>query len=1137
MGKNSLSGNILYLRMEEALSRFGSRVKNTLFHPSERLKTFYALVIVGLLCFGYSWIINDMTVPLGGDYTLQEMTFIFNGYDDWHHFFETGEFPFWDRTPFLGIDNIGGNAFYYLFDPFFLILLPFPRDWLLYLQGFMFVPKLVLSGMLFYWYLSSFPLSDKNRRLGALCFGFCGYCFGYLWFHFIDSVAFLPLTFLGIERILQRKDPRILLVGFLLNAMTSYFFFVVFTIGAFLYAIFRFLQTMKEREAYEHWAVFGIGVFAFVIGIFLGAFTLLPGMYTAISMPRVSGGESWLSTVLSSQSLSELLDNLFTFSSTTEHNQITPLLNFLFMPDSCYYSNLLNVSWYDNLASSLYATTPLLLLFFVGLIDAFRSRRWSYLIGMAFILFLLFTPIGFYLFSGFTVAYARYFILPTSWMIVFDLLTLQRRRELPRSDLDLSFAFVMVLDALAAILVIFGVNENPSHFPSSTYWDLKMIEIPLSMAWVFVCYLVMRPLFHKKKLSKAMLALCAIDIAVMGNVTILFQGTVHPDSMAGGRGNIAEEEKIVTLLKESEGDDFYRLFSPTADRNNINISMRIGYNGLGSFHSVYAFAAQDFIDRSHIPYSSGNWSMGIHNRRENMETFLGTKYYLLPKVDLDYDRHSALTITDYDIPYGYRNILDLTAEEKEKLGIDYSEELLSFLASDACNKSLYVNMNFVDFAFAFDTVINTAWLSAGTYADGSYYWGRYEDINEYPLLRFAMLDDADYETFARQGKYNAGTYTMNGKEYDIPLTSQNGAATFYNSLVTTDYVPGDSDPIEHYYSSRIDVEVFSANWPATASVPSGEYAYMNPLDPYDREGEEEWNQEHPLYAMNGIGKADTKYDFDTKRDDEGQTSDTYTDEVLYNSKLYLTFKKNNKQVLLVPEADPSDPSTGAYISIDSSNNISWRFFDENDNLICIAQHSYSDYQKARGYYVDRPVKTIVGVIMEGNKDTPCKIDRPEIYIIRNKDYQDAIDKLQEEPIEILSRGENSVLFTTDYSKDKFVVLNYPRQDGWTLYEHGEDKEGNPTKTEIVTYKAQGGFIGFEAEEGEHTYSLEYKSPWFTIGMLFTGIGLLVTLLSLYGFGILAKKEKFRREQLDRLRYQAKQDQNRLILSYQDCEDR
>ena len=150
-------------RTEKYLNQFTASMKEkakNLYHafrnPGDKMKCFYLLFIVANLCFIYTWLNHSFTVPLSGDYSLQEMTFIFNGYDDWHYFFRTGEFPQWDRSVFLGIDNIGGNSFYYLFDPFVLILLPFPRDWLLVLQGLEFVPKMVLAGMFFYWYLGSF---------------------------------------------------------------------------------------------------------------------------------------------------------------------------------------------------------------------------------------------------------------------------------------------------------------------------------------------------------------------------------------------------------------------------------------------------------------------------------------------------------------------------------------------------------------------------------------------------------------------------------------------------------------------------------------------------------------------------------------------------------------------------------------------------------------------------------------------------------------------------------------------------------------------------------------------------------------------------------------------------------------------
>lgn len=1102
------------------LDAFFQWLKRTFLHPSEGMKTFYLLFIISILCFIYTWVTHEFTVPLGGDYTLQEMTFLFNGYDDWHEFFRTGDFPNWDYSVFLGVDNIGANSFYYLFSPFFLILLIFPRDWLLVLQGLEFVPKLVIAGMLFYWYLGSFKqLSYKTRRIGVLCFAFSGYTFCYLWFHFLDSVAFLPLIFLGIERVIQKKDPRILLVGFLLNAMVSYFFFVVFMIGGFLYAIFRFFQTIKERDHDQNWAVFGLGFFSFLIGIFLSAFVLLPGITTALSMPRVNNGKTWLDGILNADGIFNKLVAVFTYPWSYSQNQITPLVNFLFMPLGCYYSNLLNVSWYDNMQASLYATTPMLLIFFVGLINLLKNKKWWQLFAFAFTLFLLFSPIGFYLFSGFTVGYARYFIIPISWMVVFDCHVLEKRKEIPRTDLDISFIIVIFLSIISMFLVVYEVNNNPSFYPSSTYWDLRLIEVVISIVWMFICYLLLRHFFHKKAFSRTALILASLDIVVMANVSIICQGTVNIDTMAGGPQNIATETEIIKLLKASENDDFYRVYNTTADRGNINISLREGYNGLGAFHSVYPFGTQDFLDRSKIPYTYQNWSMGIHNHRENLETFLSTKYYLVPKVSKPTEPY-VIPSQEYDIPYGYKNILDVTEEEQKALNVDYSEELLDYLSSEDCDKSLYVNLNHLNGIFSFDTIINTAWLSTYVDEEGNYTYGRYEDINEYPLLRFAMLDDKDYQTFKEDNKYNADTVVINGVETVMTNTLSTNRNRFYNAIVTSDYEEGNSGAIEYVSGySDLDIQVYSAQWPATEAVPSGEYAYMNPLDPYDMTGKAEYDQNNPFLACNGIGPADVKYNYDTLTDDDGEHLDTYTRQVLYNSKLVITPKDSfGRPALLCEDADPDDPETGYYISIDSTNNIDWRFFDENGVLISKAQHSFSDYKTAHGYYVDRPVSKIVGIILEGNKEEPCYIDRPNIYLTHNSDYQKAIDVQKQYKATITYRTSDEMHFTTSYESPRFVVLNYPLQDGFTLYEITKDENGEEIRTPIDLYKAQGGFIGFEGKSGECEYVLIYETPHLSLAMAVTTIGILITLICLAYYSYKHKQE----HALDAISWHAKQ---------------
>ena len=1110
----------------DQLEKLGQYLKKTFLKPSEAMKTFYVLFAVAFACFIYTFVTQQCTIPLGGDYSIQEMTFLFNGYDDWHTYFKTGNFPTWDRSTFLGIDNVGGNSFYYLFDPFVLIMLPFPRDWLLPIQGLEFILKMVMAGMFFYWYLGDIKVfSPKVRRVGALAFAFSGYSFTYLWFHFLSSVAFLPLIFLGLERIIQRKDPRIFFVGFFLTAMTSYFFFVVYMFGAFFYAVFRFLQTIKERNFDENWAVLGLGIFSFVVAVLLGAFTLLPGMTTATSMPRVTN-TSYLQSILDAEGLQAKLDAMFSFTTNTLHNQVTPLLNFLFMADDCYSSNLLNVYWYDNMAAGLYATTPMLLLFFVSFIDAIRRKKWSYLLGMAFVLFLVFTPVGFYLFSGFTVGYARYFILPISWMIVFDCQALEHRREIPRTDLDISFAITAGLQIAATLLMVYEVKLQPTHFNANTYWDIRMVLIVGCLAWLAICYFVMRPFFHKKPFTKVMLILCSIDIITMANVTIYNHGLSKISQVS----SIGEETKIVELLKENENnEDYYRIYNPTADRNNINISFREGYAGLGAFHSVYAFDAQDFLDRSRIPYSYHNWSMGVHNRRYNMETFIGTKYYIVGRIkkeDLNtlstpkaypYRKENGYTVyaSDYDIPYGYVDILDLNEEQREKLGVSYTQKTLDYLASDNCTKSVYVNTNFIDTFFPFDQMINATWLATNLTSkdeDDAPYYNAYEDQNEYPLLRAAMLDDEDYQKFFKDKKYQTGSFTMNDKTVlynQTTLASQ--SSSFRSSMLTSGkYVKGVSAPIELYQYTRSGVDnklkltVYRAQWPDTKEAPTGAYAACSVDDPNDKSCLDEYYKEHKWEYVNGIRPADEVKVY------EPINGDSFSESVLYNSKILIeAYNSAGEKTLICPDANPNDPSTGAYISIFENNNIEWRFFDQNDVLISFARHSFSEYKQAHGYYVDRPVSKILGIVKAGNKTTPVRIKSPMLFVQRNSDYQQAIDNLKKEPVEITKRSETKIEFTTHFTTDKFVVTNYPKAAGWKVKEVKQkltDEKEETVYEDVDIYKAQGGFVGFEGKKGEHSYIMEYESPRLKLGCMATLLGLFISFLCFIFFGRRNKKE-------------------------------
>src|SRR5574344_659331 len=261
----------------------------------EKFDLLLVLTVCAFLCYAYTMLTNGFVVAVNGDYRLQGMAFIYNGYDDWHYFFKTGVFPMWDTSGALGVDNITGYSFYYLFDPFFLALLIWPRAWLSQMQAIFMIVKTVLSGLFMYDYLGSFHITKSTRKIGALAYAFCGWGWFYLWFfHMAEIVTFLPLMLWGVEKIIQKKDPRLFTVAAFLIGATNYQFLAIFMVFSFFYALFRYFHTFKERDKAGNWAVIGIGFVAFLTGILICCFIIIPSYLQIKSMPRISTSGTFL---------------------------------------------------------------------------------------------------------------------------------------------------------------------------------------------------------------------------------------------------------------------------------------------------------------------------------------------------------------------------------------------------------------------------------------------------------------------------------------------------------------------------------------------------------------------------------------------------------------------------------------------------------------------------------------------------------------------------------------------------------------------------------------------------------------------------------------------------------------------------
>ena len=127
------------------------------------------------LTFAIQSVPNGLTLPVNGDYILQQLHFYYEGYDAYWSFFTTGEFPMWSYRGFLGVNYFAANTFYYLTSPFIIPMLLVPRFLIPQMIFIMYMVKLTVGGLFMYILLRKyFNNSYIISLIGATAYALSG---------------------------------------------------------------------------------------------------------------------------------------------------------------------------------------------------------------------------------------------------------------------------------------------------------------------------------------------------------------------------------------------------------------------------------------------------------------------------------------------------------------------------------------------------------------------------------------------------------------------------------------------------------------------------------------------------------------------------------------------------------------------------------------------------------------------------------------------------------------------------------------------------------------------------------------------------------------------------------------------------
>ena len=194
-----------------------------LHYSNELLMCFCVCLVTALLSVIYFIILGKGVMVVRDDFNLQQIPFITllnsiwkDGLDGWT----------WNLD--LGTSTIQGFSFYELGSPFFWITTLFPREWIPYIVGWLYIVKYVFAGMFSFMYLRRFVKDYNYAIIGALLYAFSGFqTTNLLFFHFHDVVAFFPLLLIGLEQTMENnRDNKLFVFAVFINSLVNYFFFV-----------------------------------------------------------------------------------------------------------------------------------------------------------------------------------------------------------------------------------------------------------------------------------------------------------------------------------------------------------------------------------------------------------------------------------------------------------------------------------------------------------------------------------------------------------------------------------------------------------------------------------------------------------------------------------------------------------------------------------------------------------------------------------------------------------------------------------------------------------------------------------------------------------------------------------------------
>lgn len=556
----------------------------------------------------------------------------YGSYWSWYSFLidwvRTG-FPMWTFKVGIGASIFSASNF--LFDPFNLFYMFMSKETLAYMFVFVFIAKIVLSGLFFYFYLNIMGFTKKTSLIVSLLYAFNGYMI--LWgqhYWFANIIVYAPLMLYSLELLIQRSKWVMFCLIIGLTAVYSYYFLYMISIYLVLYATARYIL-LKKIDSKKIMLFICKFSSSYILGIGISAFLLFPSIYTALTNPRVGLNIDFSLKPASLVEYISILGRPFSNDIMGRNYQFVGYSNYYESPQ--LYCGLLTLLLIPQLLKAFKLREKIVYGSLGGVLCSFILIPYGSVIFNAFSSFTYRWSFVLIIFELTMMAYAVEFVLKDKNLV--DRKILKYTFGILCKILALVFVFRLIYKSIKEKVVI----DSLESVETLVYGSIKyfiVIVIFLSLYYL-VTNLYSKNLLSRKIYSILIILLVCIELAAFSDTSVNKRDLVNPNYINNREGYFDNTNEIVKYLHEKD-NSFYRIeksfYSATPSEPLFQ-----NYYGTTVYNSLNNPEYLNFLKTINASNARSRTIVDGFKDRTSIQTLLGVKYYISKNQN--------------DKPYGY----------------------------------------------------------------------------------------------------------------------------------------------------------------------------------------------------------------------------------------------------------------------------------------------------------------------------------------------------------------------------------------------------------------------------------------------------------------------------------------------------